>query len=130
MRAFFLFDIYRAEEKPRYPTGYGTSLGFAAAGIMACLSLEFPFLHLLKLILSILFLNFRHSHESFLFVCTPETKFLKLRKSILRISFKRWRKGALCSSIACEISTWVCGIDAPSLEADPQYTFPQFQTQS
>ncbi|KAJ5268959.1 hypothetical protein N7497_010312 [Penicillium chrysogenum] len=33
--------IYRAEEKPRYPTGYGTSLGFAAAGIMACLSLEF-----------------------------------------------------------------------------------------
>lgn len=33
--------IYRAEEKPRYPTGYGTSLAFAAAGITACLSLEF-----------------------------------------------------------------------------------------
>jgi MFS family permease len=33
--------IYRAEEKPRYPTGYGTSLAFAAAGIVACLVLEF-----------------------------------------------------------------------------------------
>lgn len=33
--------IYEAEEKPRYPTGYGTSLAFAAAGIVACLTLEF-----------------------------------------------------------------------------------------
>jgi hypothetical protein len=32
--------IYRADEKPRYPTGYGTSLAFAAAGIVACLVLE------------------------------------------------------------------------------------------
>lgn len=33
--------IYKADEKPRYPTGYGTSFAFAAAGIMACLVLEF-----------------------------------------------------------------------------------------
>lgn len=33
--------IYQADEKPRYPTGYGTSLGFAAIGIIACLTLEF-----------------------------------------------------------------------------------------
>ncbi|KAJ5100005.1 hypothetical protein N7532_007006 [Penicillium argentinense] len=33
--------IYIADEKPRYPTGYGTSLAFAAAGMLACLVLEF-----------------------------------------------------------------------------------------
>ncbi|KAH1272686.1 hypothetical protein KXV79_004985 [Aspergillus fumigatus] len=33
--------IYKADEKPRYPTGYGTSFAFVAAGIMACLVLEF-----------------------------------------------------------------------------------------
>ncbi|KAJ5321854.1 MFS general substrate transporter [Penicillium brevicompactum] len=33
--------IYKADEKPRYPTGYGTSLAFTAAGIIATLSLEF-----------------------------------------------------------------------------------------
>lgn len=33
--------IYKDDEKPRYPTGYGTSLAFAAAGIVACLVLEF-----------------------------------------------------------------------------------------
>lgn len=33
--------IYKPDEMPRYPTGYGTSLGFAAAGIIACLVLEF-----------------------------------------------------------------------------------------
>ena len=32
--------IYRADEKPRYPTGYGTSLAFATAGVVACLILE------------------------------------------------------------------------------------------
>lgn len=33
--------IYRADEAPKYPTGYGTSFAFAAAGIVACLTLEF-----------------------------------------------------------------------------------------
>lgn len=33
--------IYLPQEKPTYPTGYGTSLAFAAAGIMACIFLEF-----------------------------------------------------------------------------------------
>ncbi|PLB47724.1 MFS general substrate transporter [Aspergillus steynii IBT 23096] len=33
--------IYKADEKPRYPTGYGTSLAFTAAGIAAALTLEF-----------------------------------------------------------------------------------------
>lgn len=33
--------IYKADEKPRYPTGYGTSLAFTAAGIVATLCLEF-----------------------------------------------------------------------------------------
>lgn len=33
--------IYQADEKPRYPTGYSTSLAFAATGIVACLALEF-----------------------------------------------------------------------------------------
>lgn len=32
--------IYRADEKPHYSTGYGTSFAFAAAGIVACLTLE------------------------------------------------------------------------------------------
>lgn len=32
--------IYRADERPRYPTGYGTSLAFAGAGVVACLTLE------------------------------------------------------------------------------------------
>jgi hypothetical protein len=32
--------IYRDEEAPRYPTGYGTSFAFAAAGIIAALTLE------------------------------------------------------------------------------------------
>ncbi|KAJ5183379.1 hypothetical protein N7492_000995 [Penicillium capsulatum] len=33
--------IYRAEEKPKYPTGYGTSFAFAAAGVVAGLTLEY-----------------------------------------------------------------------------------------
>lgn len=33
--------IYKSNEAPRYPTGYGTSFAFAAAGIVAALSLEF-----------------------------------------------------------------------------------------
>ncbi|CEJ61549.1 Putative Permease of the major facilitator superfamily [Penicillium brasilianum] len=33
--------IYQTREAPQYPTGYGTSLAFAAAGIVACLTLEF-----------------------------------------------------------------------------------------
>ncbi|KAH8426022.1 putative MFS transporter [Aspergillus melleus] len=33
--------IYREKEKPRYPTGYGTSLGFTVAGILAACALEF-----------------------------------------------------------------------------------------
>lgn len=32
--------IYKADEKPRYPTGYGCSLAFAVAGVVACLALE------------------------------------------------------------------------------------------
>ncbi|KAI0191642.1 major facilitator superfamily transporter [Astrocystis sublimbata] len=32
--------IYIAEERPRYPTGYGTSLGFTVAGLLAVLALE------------------------------------------------------------------------------------------
>ena len=32
--------IYQDDEKPRYPTGYGTSFAFASAGIVACLALE------------------------------------------------------------------------------------------
>lgn len=32
---------YMEREKPRYPTGYGTSLAFALAGIMAATLLEF-----------------------------------------------------------------------------------------
>ncbi|KAI2861557.1 hypothetical protein CBS63078_412 [Aspergillus niger] len=33
--------IYKSDEEPRYPTGYGTSLAFAAAGLVAALCLEF-----------------------------------------------------------------------------------------
>ncbi|CAG8108327.1 unnamed protein product [Penicillium olsonii] len=33
--------IYKADERPQYPTGYGTSLAFTAAGIVAALVLEF-----------------------------------------------------------------------------------------
>lgn len=32
--------IFIDEEKPKYPTGFGTSLGFVAAGIVACFVLE------------------------------------------------------------------------------------------
>ncbi|KAL0257656.1 hypothetical protein SLS55_006819 [Diplodia seriata] len=32
--------IYIEDEAPKYPTGYGTSFGFAAAGIVACFVLE------------------------------------------------------------------------------------------
>lgn len=32
--------IYQADEKPRYPTGYGCSLAFAVAGVVASLALE------------------------------------------------------------------------------------------
>jgi hypothetical protein len=33
--------IYKENEAPRYPTGFGTSLAFAAAGILAALALEY-----------------------------------------------------------------------------------------
>jgi MFS family permease len=33
--------IFLSSESPRYSTGFGTSLGFAAAGIVAALTLEF-----------------------------------------------------------------------------------------
>ncbi|KAI0485285.1 major facilitator superfamily transporter [Xylariaceae sp. FL0804] len=33
--------IYKDDEAPRYPTGYGTSLAFGAAGVVAMLTLEF-----------------------------------------------------------------------------------------
>ena len=33
--------IFLSSESPRYPTGFGTSLGFAAAGIVSALTLEF-----------------------------------------------------------------------------------------
>lgn len=33
--------IFIEKEKPRYPTGFGSSLGFAVAGIIACLILSF-----------------------------------------------------------------------------------------
>ena len=32
--------IYLESEKPEYPTGFGTSLGFVGAGIIACLIIE------------------------------------------------------------------------------------------
>jgi hypothetical protein len=33
--------IYKDDEAPRYPTGFGNSLAFAAAGIVACVVLEY-----------------------------------------------------------------------------------------
>ncbi len=33
--------IYKEDEAPRYPTGFGTSFAFAAAGVVAALVLEF-----------------------------------------------------------------------------------------
>ncbi|KAL6416227.1 high-affinity nicotinic acid transporter [Ilyonectria robusta] len=33
--------IYIEDEKPKYPTGFGSSLGFAGLGVGACLLLEF-----------------------------------------------------------------------------------------
>lgn len=33
--------IYQEKEAPRYETGYGNSLAFVSAGIIACLVLEF-----------------------------------------------------------------------------------------
>lgn len=33
--------IFIDKEAPKYPTGFGSSLAFAAAGIVACLLLEF-----------------------------------------------------------------------------------------
>lgn len=35
--------IFLESEKPKYPTGFGSSLSFAAAGIVAALTLEFSF---------------------------------------------------------------------------------------
>lgn len=35
--------IYLDSEKPKYPTGFGSSLAFAAAGMVAALTLEFLF---------------------------------------------------------------------------------------
>ncbi|KAF2184069.1 MFS general substrate transporter [Zopfia rhizophila CBS 207.26] len=35
--------IYQEKEKPKYPTGFGTSLAFAAAGMTCALTLEFLF---------------------------------------------------------------------------------------
>lgn len=33
--------IFLEKEKPRYPSGFGSSLSFAAAGLVAALTLEF-----------------------------------------------------------------------------------------
>lgn len=33
--------IFIEEESPKYPTGFGSSLAFAAAGIVACVTLEY-----------------------------------------------------------------------------------------
>lgn len=33
--------IFIEKEAPKYPTGFGSSLAFAAAGVVACLTLEF-----------------------------------------------------------------------------------------
>jgi hypothetical protein len=35
--------IYQEDEKPMYPTGFGTSLAFAAAGAVCALTLEFAY---------------------------------------------------------------------------------------
>ncbi|KAH6693576.1 high-affinity nicotinic acid transporter [Plectosphaerella plurivora] len=40
--------IYLEKEAPRYPTGFGTSFGFASAGIVAACALEFCLLRLNK----------------------------------------------------------------------------------
>jgi hypothetical protein len=68
--------IYRADEKPRYPTGSGTSLAFAAAGMMARIFLEF---------------------------CLWSTNDRKALMTAPKISFVRWRRSVSCSSIPCEI---------------------------
>ncbi|KAF4460404.1 high-affinity nicotinic acid transporter [Fusarium albosuccineum] len=35
--------IYKKSEQPAYPTGFGTSLGFAALGVVLCLGLELSY---------------------------------------------------------------------------------------
>jgi hypothetical protein len=40
--------IYQENEKPMYPTGFGTSLSFAAAGAVSALTLEFLYNRLNK----------------------------------------------------------------------------------
>jgi hypothetical protein len=35
--------IYQEKESPKYPTGFGTSLSFAAAGMMCAFTLEYLF---------------------------------------------------------------------------------------
>jgi len=40
--------IYQERESPKYPTGFGTSLSFAAAGIVCALTLEFLFWNINK----------------------------------------------------------------------------------
>ena len=40
--------IYQEKESPRYPTGFGTSLSFAAAGAVCALTLEFLFWNINK----------------------------------------------------------------------------------
>lgn len=40
--------IYQEKESPKYPTGFGTSLSFAAAGAAAALLLEFLYWRLNK----------------------------------------------------------------------------------
>ncbi|KAL2375746.1 hypothetical protein RJ035_008308, partial [Blastomyces gilchristii] len=34
---------YLEKEKPKYPTGFGSSFAFASAGVLAALALEFIF---------------------------------------------------------------------------------------
>ncbi|OJJ83663.1 uncharacterized protein ASPGLDRAFT_48226 [Aspergillus glaucus CBS 516.65] len=38
--------IYKEKEAPRYVTGYGSSIAFASAGVIACLVLEFSLFRL------------------------------------------------------------------------------------
>lgn len=40
--------IYIEREAPKYPTGFGSSLGFAAAGVLAVIALEMILLRLNK----------------------------------------------------------------------------------
>jgi len=40
--------IYQEKESPKYPTGFGTSLAFAAAGACSALTLEFLYWRLNK----------------------------------------------------------------------------------